>query len=121
MLQSLQMTEKKEVKPNIQQMDDHYPLIVNCRGGLDGANLYGRLTDEEIENVKRLPMLKDIRDQLAVFKPCDCSKKGKTTIAYYPREREISLISEEINPIIVVQALCLNIACKHNVDSPAKK
>ena len=116
------MTKKEEAGPNIQQTDDHCPPIVNCRGGLDGANLYGRLTDREVNGVKRLPIAQDIRKQLAIFKRCDCSKKSNTNnteLAYYPRA--ISSISEEINPIIVVQALCLNIACKHNTDSPAKK
>lgn len=115
------MTKKEEAGPNIHPMDDHCPTIVNCRGGLNDANLYGRLTDEEIENVKRLSIVTDINKQPAIFKPCDCSKKGKTTLAYYPREREISLISEEINPIIVVRAMCLNTRCEHNLDSPVKK
>lgn len=116
------MTKKEEVKSNIQQTEDHSPSIVNCRAGLNGTGLRGSLTDEEIEKVKKLPIANNIGEQLATFKPCDCSKKSNmanTSIAYYPRET--SSIAEEIDPIIVVQALCLNIACKHNVDLPTKK
>jgi len=116
------MTKNAEANPNIQQVDDHSPSIINCRAGLNGTGLRGSLTDEEIEKVKKLPIVNNIGEQQATFKPCDCSKKsnmGNTSIAYHPRE--ISSISEEIDPIIVVQALCLNIACKHNVGLPTKK
>ena len=111
------MIKKEEAKPNIQQMSDYSPAIVNCSGRLKGAKLHGKLTRGEIKNVQDLPIARDIRKQEAVSKKYHCPTQGGTEIAYFPAIRSIV----KTNPIIVIQALCLNTACKHNLGSPVKK
>lgn len=112
------MKEKKKARQDSQTIADYFPPIINCSGGLNSVNLHGRLTEGEMKNVKGLPVVRDIRKQEAVSKKYNCPTQGKTAIAYYPREI-LSIL--ERNPIIAIQALCLNTRCKHNFSSPAKK
>ncbi|NLG06466.1 MAG: hypothetical protein GX559_02075 [Candidatus Pacebacteria bacterium] len=108
------MTKKEEAKRNIKQISDFSPPIVNCRG----PSPCGRLTSREVGDIKSLPIATDLRKQQAVSKQYDCPRQGNTEIAYFPKEM-LPILGR--NPIIAIQALCLNRTCKYNLGLPAKK
>ena len=109
------MTEKKNDDQKLERLGNYHPPILNCRGGIDGDYLLGVLTYEEIQDIKSLPIAREINDQQAWGKKINCGERGEVEIAYYPQR--ISMFSLEVT----IGALCFNTDCEHNTSQPAKK
>ena len=89
------------------------PKIANCRGGADCKSLTGNLSESEVEEVKRLPISSDIRDQESFYKSTVCIENGgkQTVIGYFPWKPEKKGIFFKVR----VSAFCLSENCKNKM------
>lgn len=109
------MTEINKDDQKRERIGNYYPPILNCGGGIDGDHLLGVLTYEEIQEVKSMPVAREIKDQQVGVNKYPCGERGEVEIAYYPQ------IASRFGSNKTIGALCFNTDCKYNSSEPAKK
>jgi len=110
------MTEHKKRE----RYGNYFPPVTNCRGGIFHDHLCGSLAYEQIQEVKSLPIERDIGDQQAMVVAAICSNQNKAVdIFYYPKEVVDRRGRVLLTPIIGAQ--CSNIDCEHNSALPTKR